>query len=709
MSLLRRSNARIAGLSVRIEAILEAQRAQLALWVPVALGVGICAWFALPERSQWLAWTLAWLAIAVGIGALARGGRLSHAVMVGAVLMAAGCLLPWAKTTLIGAPPLARAAIVEMRASVLDVAPQAARGTTRLELAPLARPDLPAHVRVNATPEALPAGLGAGDVIALKARLMPPPSAALPGSYDFAERAYFDGLGATGRLLGTATLLQAGARTSGLRNRLAAHVRERLPGPAGAIAVTLATGERSGISEQDATAMRRSGLAHLLSISGLHVSALIGGVMFIVYRLLALSPALALRLPLILIAAGVGAAAGIAYMLITGAQVPTVRACVAALLVIAGLVLGREAISLRLVASGALIVMILWPESVVGPSFQMSFAAVTAIVALYEWPAARARFAQREEGRTKRLLRGLAALFVTGLAVEIALMPIALYHFHRSGMLGALANLIAIPLTSLIVMPAEALALLLDCVGIGAPAWAVTGWALDLLLLLAHRVSALPFAVIALPTIGSGAFALTMLGLLWLMLWRGRLRWPGGAVALIGLVAIALTPAPDILVTADGRHVAMRLPDGSYALLRERTGDYARDTLAEAAGYEGDFAAMADLAEARCSPDACVVDAGAAHGGTSTARPARLLATRSSLMLPWRSLVAACARADIVVSDRRLPRDCMPRWLKLDRATLMPIGGALIFLRQHRLIAGRDPRDSHPWIIPPVRQVFQRR
>ena len=675
--------------------MLERERAQLPLWAPVMLGVGICAWFALPAQAQWLAWVLGCLGLALGFGVFARGGRLGQAFAIAAALMAAGCMLPWGKAALTGSPPLGRAAVVEMQADVRAVEPQAARGVTRLLLRPVDRPDLPVQLRVNAAPEHLPAGLERGDRISVRARLMPPPPSALPGAYDYAMRAYFDGIGATGRSLGAIRIVALGEGGPGLRARLGAHVRAQLPGPEGAIAVALATGEQAGISEADAEAMRRSGLAHLLSISGLHVSALIAAVMFLVYRLLALSPTLALRLPLILIAACAGAAAGVGYTLLTGAQVPTVRSCVAALLVIGGLMLGREAISLRLVATGALIVLVFWPEAVVGPSFQMSFAAVTAIVALYQWPPARNFFARREEGIVRRIGRILAALFISGLAVELILMPIALYHFHKAGLLGALANMVAIPLTSFVIMPAEALALLLDTVGLGAPAWYVTGLALRALLWLAHQVSALPHAVMAMPAMGGGAFALTMIGLIWLMLWRGRLRIVGAPVALLGILLIVLTPVADILVTADGRHVAVRTPEGGYALLRARAGDYVRDQLAESAGYEGEFADLSTLPAARCSPDVCMVDIAQAQG----APPLRLLATRSGYRLPWEELVAACARADIVIADRFLPRGCTPRWLKLDSKALTPMGGALVLIGDRRVIAGKDPRDRHPWVV----------
>lgn len=679
------------------EKLLEQERAQLPLWAPIALGAGICAWFALPMPAQWVAWTVFWLGIAIGIGTFGGGGRLAKLLSIGTILLAAGCLLVWGKTILVGSPPLARAAMVDMQARVRSVDPLIARGLVRLDLTPIDRADLPQRVRVNAKPEQLGGDIMAGGVVTVRARLMPPAPSALPGAYNFAQRAYFDGVGASGRAIGKVERLEQSGTGQSARLRLASHIAARLPGGEGSIAIALATGTQNWISEADANAMRRSGLAHLLSISGLHVSALIGGVIFIMMRLLALSPYLALRWPLLLVAACAGGAVGIGYTLFTGAEVPTIRSCVAAILVIAGLALGREAISLRLIATGALFVMLFWPEAVVGPSFQMSFIAVTAIVALYEYPPARALFERREEGRGRQLLRNFGALLITGLAVELALTPIAFAHFHRSGLLGALANMVAIPLTSFVVMPAEVAALALDVVGLGAPAWWVVGVSLKLLLWLAHLVSAQPYATVSMPVAGGAAFPVAMLGLLWLMLWRTGLRWLGIPVALAGFGLTLSASAPDVLVTSDGRHVAWRTDNGALVLLRDRAGDYVRTTFAEAAAYDGDFAMIADAKNVTCSRDLCE----AVLAGRGEARPMRLLATRSNLLVPYPDFIAACARADIVIADRRLPDGCKPRWAKLDRPALAAMGGALIMLDDHRIVGGRDPRDRHPWVIQP--------
>jgi competence protein ComEC len=233
---------------------------------------------------------------------------------------------------------------------------------------------------------------------------------------------------------------EGGALLASLQRRLADHVRSRLGGSPGAIAAAFASGDRGSIDPADEQAMRDSGLSHLLSISGLHVSAGGGSRLLVALRLLALSPWLALRVRLPLVAAAIGALAGVGYTLLTGAEVPTVRSCVGAVLVLVALALGREPLSLRMVAVAAIIVLILWPEALVGPSFQMSFAAVIAIVALHGAKPVRNFLAPREEGWAAWTARRAAMLLLTGIVIELALMPIVLFHFHRAGIYGALAN-----------------------------------------------------------------------------------------------------------------------------------------------------------------------------------------------------------------------------------------------------------------------------
>ena len=688
---------RVARVFARLEEGLEEEREQLALWVPVAIGIGIVAWFLLPNRSEWLGFCCVSLAIAsVGL-ALPTGGRMQQVLVMGGVLACAGCVLIWGKAVAVGTPPLARPVFMEVTGEVKAVNAIPAQQMSRILLQPLAAPSLPRLIRVNIDEGDMPQGVGEGAIIRFRVRLMPPAAASLPGGYDFARRAYFQGIGATGRALKPLTVLRPSVSERPLRARLFAHINGRVSGPGAGIAAALATGDQGAIPEEDAEAMRNSGLAHLLSISGLHVTALVGAVIFLLMRLMALSRRAALDWPLMLIAAAGGALAGIGYTLLTGAEVPTVRSCVAALLVLGGLALGRDAITLRLVAAGAVLVLMLWPEALMGPSFQMSFAAVVALVALGEHPGFRNFVAARDEGMSRRLVRSLGAMLLTGFAIELVLAPIALLHFHKAGMLGAFANLLAIPLTTFVVMPLEALALLFDVAGAGGPFWWLTGHALELLLAIAHGVAASPWAVVMTPTMPVGIFGAIILGGLWCLLWRGRWRWAGLVPVTLGAAAMLMVSPPEILITSDGRHVALRSSSGEMTLLRERAGNYVRDMMAESAGSSGVMGALADLPEARCSTDLCAVQV---EGG---GRSWRLLLTRSNVLVDKAVFERDCAGADIVVADRRLPTWCRPRWLKADRQLLTRTGGLAIDLDQGLVHSTKIAGDAHPWIVQPVR------
>jgi competence protein ComEC len=689
---------RVSAFHEEIEKLLEVERAQLPPWFVVGLGSGIAGWFALDSPGAWAA--LLCLAAALSLlGFSARQGRAPRALGWFSFAAVLGCALVWARAEWLAEPRLERPRVVHFGGAVEEVSHLAARGAVRLLISP-DDPALPPRVRVSVDEDKVPAGVARGAHVQVRARLAPPPPMALPGTYDFARDAWFKQIGAVGKTLGPVEVLRP-AEPRGLdsmRERLRVHVAGQLPAAAAGIAVALATGDQNAVEEDDAEAMRRSGLTHLLSVSGLHIAAVVGFAMLLTLKLLALSERLALRLNLVLVAAGVGAAAGVGYTLLTGAQVPTVRSCVAALLVLGGVALGRDAISIRLIATGALIVLLFRPEALAGPSFQMSFAAVTAIVALHSTRWARRLLQRRDERLTARFGRALLGIVTTGLVVEIALMPLALYHFHRSGLYGVAANIVAIPLTTFVIMPLEAGALLLDAVGWGKPLWLLCGAAIDGLLALAHTVSSARGAVALLPTMPSSAFAAMVGGGLWLCLWTTRIRMLGLAPIAAGAIGAALAPAPDLLVTGDGRHLAV-IDSGTPLILRDRAGDYVRSLIAEASGFDGDPDLLDGGAVSDCTHDACValLRQGSAEW--------RLLATRSATRIEWERITAACAAADIVVSDRRLPRGCVPRWLKLDSEALRLTGGVAIYLgRRPRIDSVAERVGAHPWAATALAQ-----
>lgn len=673
-------------------------------WMVVAFAAGIAAWFTLANPWQWLAVICAGLGLAgMSLGLLSSDGchpYIRRAASVAGIALAVGCALVWTKSALVGAEPITAPVVAVIDGTVLDREEQPADNRVRLVLTTREPGSGRAiKVRVNLDLEQDLAGLEEGARVRLRARLVPPAPPMLPGGYDFARSAWFSGLSATGSVLGPVTLTDRGARTAlgDLQRRLSRHVRASLAGSPGTIAAAFASGDRGAIAEADEEAMRNAGLTHLLSVSGLHVSAVVAAAYFVALRLLALIPWLALRVRLPLLAAGAGALAGIGYTLLTGAEVPTIRSCIGAVLVLVALAIGREPLSMRMVAVAAFVVLLLWPEALVGPSFQMSFAAVIAIVALHGSAPMRAYNAPREEPWWSRALRQLGGLLLTGVLIELALMPIGLFHFHRAGVYGALANVIAIPLTTLASMPLIALALLFDLIGAGAPFWWLAGKTLDLLLALAHWVSTMPGAVTMMPSMGQGAFALFLIGGLWLALWQSRVRFLGVVPALLGLILLSQVRAPDLLVSGDGRHVGINgEAAGELLVLRESRSNYARDNLAETAGMAGEMRLLDEWPKARCNQDFCALVL--KRGG----RNWQLLIGRGNDHVAERELAAACERADIVIAGRWLPRSCRPRWLKADRNLLDQTGGLTIDLNRGSIDTVAAEQGTHGWWRPPA-------
>lgn len=693
-----RNRARLSSVGDGVEEFLVRAALDRGPWLAVAFAAGIGLWFVFPTAAHWVATILGGLLLATGAAALWGKSGQRHAVLLACcstgLLISAGTAVIWARSELVGVPPIARTTSGMFTGRILERIEQPAEGRVRLVLA-TREPDThrAIKVRVNLPLAGDSPSFREGAVLRAGLRLMPPAPPMLPGSYDFARSAWFDGLAATGSVQGDIRVVEAAPPGSGmdsLQRRLADHVRSRLDGSAGAIAAAFASGDRGAIAEADEQAMRDAGLTHLLSISGLHVSAVVAAGYFLALRLLALWPWLTLRVRLPLVAASAGALAGLGYTLLTGAEVPTVRSCLGALLVLGAVALGREPLSLRMVAVAGFIVLLLWPEALAGPSFQMSFAAVLAIVALHQAAPVRRFLAPREEAWLMAAGRHLLLLLLAGLVIEVALMPIVVFHFHRAGAYGALANVVAIPLVTFLSMPLIAVALLFDVVGWGDPFWWLAGKSLDLLLALARFTAALPGSVRLMPQMGGGTFALFVIGGLWIGLWQGRWRALGLVPVAIATAAFAQTPLPDVLIVGDGRQVGIT-QDGRLLVLRDSRSAFTRDSLMELAGVTADPVPLGQWPGAACTADFCTVSL--QRGG----RAWHLLLARSRERIEERALAAACERSDIVVSDRWLPRSCRSRWLKADRDYLDRSGGLSIVLDGPILASVAETQGDQGW------------
>lgn len=671
-------------------------------WLIVAFALGIASWFALPNSAMWVMSVGGPLTLSLALAVLWRDRERRQMLLLAIVSLSVafsfGTGTIWVRSAMVGTEPIDRPSVQTLDGTVVTRQDQPADDRVRLTLA-VRDPEQgrAIKVRVNvpwadATPQ-----MDEGARLKMKARLMPPAAPLLPGGYNFARAAWFDRLSASGSVLGDIEVIEppnSAAPLAQAQRNLARHVRTRVGGDAGTIAATFASGDRGAISQADEEAMRDAGLTHLLAISGLHVGAVIAASWFLTAKLLALFPPIALRIKVPLWSAAISAATGIAYTLLTGAQVPTVRSCFAALLVLTAMALGRQPLSFRMIATAALFVLLLWPETLIGPSFQMSFGAVLAIVALHSSDWAKRVTAPREQSWAASFLRKAFMLFVTGLVIELTLMPIVLFHFHRAGLYGAFANVIAIPLVTFASMPLIAAALLLDIVGLGGPLWWLVGRSLDLLLGIAHFTSSLPGAVKMMPQMGVGTLMLFVCSGLWLALWKGPYRMVGLAPMALGVALMISAPIPDLLVSRDGTHVGVVTTNGALVTLRDTRSSYALDNMRESAAFVGEPISMREWEGGRCSRDFCsvILDRGA--------RQWSVLIARSNHFIEERALFAACERADIVIASRRLPNSCKPRWLKADRRYLDERGGLAINLERGDIESVADAEGDHGWWNP---------
>jgi competence protein ComEC len=492
-----------------------------------------------------------------------------------------------------------------------------------------------------------------------------------------------------------------------LRARLEARVQAAIPGAAGAVAAALLTGSQAAIPRPEIAAMRDSGLAHLLSVSGLHMAIVMGAVFSTIRLLVALVPWLALRVPGKAVAALGALAAGAGYTLLTGAQIPMQRCLVMGALVTLALLAGRRALTVRSLALAAGVVLLVAPAELLGPSFQMSFAAVLALAAGYE--ALRGRLAAVAAGGRwrRRLVLAVVGLMLTSVLAGAATAPYGLHHFGRLQVYGVVANAIAVPLTSLVVMPAGMIALVLMPLGLEAPALWAMGQGVEAILATARLVAAWPEAAPVLPPIPGPALALATLGFCWLALWRGAVRLAGVPVMVGALAAGMLAQPPDLLVTADGRLIALRTAEGVFlqeqpgatafaraALLRRlgATEAEALPTIGEAAG--GAIACTAAACRFRPRPDATEVvllrSAPARRGQRWPDPPdpdlVREVCGQAMLLVSAEPIRPSCATSAAI--------DRFTVWREGAQAVRLGLGGA-------EILSDRAARGERPWVPPP--------
>lgn len=674
-----RARLHAADLREWLAATLAAEEGRIVLWLPVALGFGIALYFASPvEPSPGMA-VIAALALVAAAWTLGPWPRLRVAC-VALAAVGIGFSAAALRANAVAAPILDQ----ELKRTEIAGRLVALEGTDRglrlviepVSITPAPRV-MPERVRISYRQQA--DDLWPGQWIAVRAALTPPPAPVMPGAFDFGRAAWFQGIGATGYALSKAeaaaparplTLIEEAAAAMGeARLVIARRIRDRIPGPEGAIAAALIAGDRSFIPRADLDAMRDSSLAHLLSISGLHMAIVALGLFGFARTMMALVPRLALDYPVKKWAAGFALLGATAYLALSGAAVPTVRSYIMIALMLIAVMLDRQAISLRVVAISAALILLATPESLLDPSFQMSYAAVIALVAAYEaladWRARRGRTPD-EHGALMRLALYIGGIAFTSLVAGTATAPFSGFHFGRYATYGLAANVLAMPVVGLIVMPCGIVAMLL--MPFGLEAWPLQAMAagIDAMLGVAHWVAAWPGAVQATPAWPVSALALTVFGGLWLAIWRTRWRLAGLAPVLLGLAISTVARGPDVLIEESGRNVAVRGEDGFYTLAaatpRFDTGFWLE--------RDGDSRPPPDALNPDCTENACA---------WTVRRNARIY------RVVWLKEASAasrhCANADVIVASAWLP-ECTGPALVIDGSALRRAGAYALTLSE---------------------------
>jgi competence protein ComEC len=670
-------------------------RGQLFAWVPVFVGCGIGLWFALPFEPS-LGFYGACLVGLLGlIIAYFWGPELLHPPVVSAACVVLGLLAAGWRAHQVASPMLDARFYGAVQGRVIDVdrsQSDALRITLdRVVLQGIAPAQTPLNVRISLHGQEV--SFDPGQVVLLTASLAAPEGPAEPGGFDFRRMAYFERLGAVGYTRSPVMIWAEPAPgtevISRLRTRISRAMMDQVPGEAGAFATGAMTGDRSGISLDTVQALRDSNLAHLLAISGMNMAFITGFVFALLRCGMALIPALALRVNSKKVAAVVAFAVAWFYLALSGANVSTVRAFLMVSVMLGAILLDRRALTMRSVALAALVLLLVQPESLLSPGFQLSFAATVVLIAGF---GALDRQVMRE--KLPRWVMPLFTLVLTSVLAGAATAPFAAATFNRFTDYGLLANLLTVPMMS-VLMAAGAVAALLAPFGLAAPALWVMEAAGRWILFVAHWVAGLQGAVTPIVQPGIWVMPLITFAGLWIILWHGRARWAGVVPMVLALILWANTERPVLLISSDGALVGLWGAEGRAVSVARGAGFSASSWLQD----DGDLAEQAQAFTRK------------GFGGPKGVRAFQIGSWRG-VALAGKSagdyVNAVCAGADFVVMPAAVepvdpPVDC----LLIDRKTLDQTGALALSVQGDELLLQPTRDVARIWMSD--RPIWQNR
>ncbi len=520
-----------------------------------------------------------------------------------------------------------------------------------------------------------------GDVIKVKAMLLPISPPVMPGAFDFQRHAYFKGFGSTGFAISDVEVITPrveGFLFPALRRYLRDNIKENIDdSDVAAITIALLDGEDRDISEKTNDIVRRAGIAHLMAISGLQVALVTGFFFFLLRGGLANIQYVALRYPIKKIAAFIAMFGAIFYMFLIGDSVSAERSVIMMCVVMMAIILDRDPFTLRLAALASSVMLLLQPEILFGASFQLSFSAVVALIAFFEATRNWWTKLYTEQKWYSTAYTYLLASMATTIVATIAVAPFSLYHFLRAAMFpGIVANIVAVPVSSFITIPFAILGSFLMPLGLEYYPLQVAKWSVEIILQVATEVAEWPYGMFHLDYWPIWILVVIALGGTWICTWQGRLRLFGLIPIIIAVVFIPLTPRADILVQGNGRILAVRGVEGKLWFSEKRKEGFVRNAWEEMEGNEGIGYWGDEGAPVGCDDFACIY----INKGQTV-----------SFVKNYLALEDDCAIADVVISKLYIKRKlCKQPDVLIHKWNLMTDGSHAIYLDEFASSVDKD-------------------
>ncbi|MCT4608715.1 MAG: ComEC family competence protein [Pelagimonas sp.] len=556
------------------------QRGFLFPWVPVCLGLGIALYFSLRfEPPVWL----------LGLGLLGfvpmfiqyRLGAIWGPLIMGLGLMAIGFGWAGMRAHWLAGPVLEYRyyGAIQGRIVAMDRSSSDALRLTldQVVLERISPGRTPHRVRVSLHGQQGFAPLEPGATVILTGHLARANGPVEPDGFDFRRHAWFLRLGGIGYTRTPVLLLkppETGLMLFKARMWLSERVQSQLPGDTGGFAAAVMAGDRSGLSRDRLQALRDTNLAHLLAISGLHMGLLAGFVFATARLIMLIVPYTRHKWPGKKLAAVLALFAAAGYLALSGGNVATQRAFVMAAAGLVALLVDRRVLSLRAVAIAAIVVLLLRPEALLSPGFQMSFAATTALVAVFEQISRMQR-----DYRLPNWAQTVLGVVISSAVAGAATAPIGMAHFNQAAPYGLLANLLSVPVMGILVVPFGVLAGLLMPLGLDWLALAVMGLGLDWIMFVADYIAGWPGAVRPVVSPGAAVLPMLALGALWLAIWQGRARLLGAIPMGIAICLWLTAQRPAVLIAQNGALVGVMTEKGRALSKPKGAGFAARNWL----------------------------------------------------------------------------------------------------------------------------------